>query len=195
MRGLSAAAALLATSALAGETATWPVEVGAMADSAGFVPGIPHPLFSVGTELPLGDEGAARIVQMVQLDYRVQPQFLHGPGVNTRLVARLMSGLGLYGELGLGLGYVMAFLGPQTWVVDPVSGDYTKAGSQPRSLFKLILALGVGLDFSVKWKLPLRVVAAYDEAILFNAAPKGGWPIVPSPAFGVRVAWLLGGAP
>jgi hypothetical protein len=192
-------AALLATSGMAEVVAqvtstgrTWPVEIGTMADSVGFVPGIPHPLVSLGTEIPWDNRGVFRLVQSVQLDYRVH--FLHGPGVNTRLIARWMANVGVFGEVGLGVGYLMGFYAPGTWTLDNTTGEFVAGGNSPRSIFRATLGVGVGLDLSVRWDVPLRVMAAYDETILFNVAPEAGWPIIPAPAYGIRLAWFFGGA-
>lgn len=187
---------LLAHPARAEGTAggSWPIEVGAMADSIGFAPGIPHPLLSVGTEIPWDNEGVFRLVQTLQLDYRLQPQFIHGPGVNTRLIARFMANVGFFGEVGLGVGYFMGFFGPDTLALDAATGAYGPGPNAPRSIFKASLGLGLGMDFSVRWNVPLRVSAGYDETLLFNFAPEAGFPIVPAPAYGLRLAWFFGGA-
>ena len=171
---------------------TWPLELGAMADSFGFVPGLPHPLISLGTEIPWDNRGVFRLAQAFRLDYRVH--FLHGPSVGTKLIARWMANVGVFGEVGLGIGYLMVFYSSGTWVVDSTTGGFVQGGNSPRSIFTTTLSLGVGLDLSVRWNVPLRVTAAYDETILFNVAPRAGWPIIPAPAYGLRLAWFFGGA-
>lgn len=170
----------------------WPVELGAALDSIGFLPGAPHLLFALGTEFPYDDRGRFRLVQAVQLEYRAQPQFLHGPGVSTRLLARFVADNGLFAEVGGGGGLLVGWYGVPTWTFNPQTGSYEEGGNRARFIFKVSLGVAVGMDLSVRWKVPLRLTLGYDEVLLFNVAPEAGFPVVPSAVVGLRVAWFLG---
>lgn len=172
---------------------TWPLELGVVADSIGFMPGTPHPLLSIGTEFPYDNRGLFRMAQAVAIEYRLQPNFLHGPVVSTRFIARWMSSLGVFGEVGLGGGVMVAWLAQRTWRYDPTSRALVEGGNDARVIYRVSLGLGVGLDLSVRLDLPVRVIAGYDEMLLLNVMPEAGVPILPAGVWGIRLAWFLGG--
>lgn len=145
-----------------------------------------HPGFSLGTEYTYKEGRFGKFFQGLSLGYFYHEIIAKGFFLQTTGGYRYTTGFGLFGDLSLGLGYLLYFHPGEVFKLND-QGEYEPAKSPGRSALMISFSLGVGYDFSRKSGLPLSVFIRYQPFGQTPYSNKESWWLHAMLHVGIRV--------
>ena len=145
-----------------------------------------HPGFSLGTEFTYKEGRFSKFYQGLSLGYFYHEIIAKGLFLQTTGGYRYTTGLGFFGDLTVGLGYLLYFHPGQVFKLND-QGEYEPAKSPGKSALMISFSLGVGYDFSRKAKLPLSIFIRYQPFGQTPYSNKESWWLHAMLHVGIRV--------
>jgi hypothetical protein len=145
-----------------------------------------HPGFSLGTEYAYKEGRSGKFYQGMSLGYFYHEVIAKGYFLQTSAGYRHTTRFGLFGDLSLGLGYLLYFHPGEVFKLND-QGEYEPAKSPGRSALMILFSIGAGYDFSRKTSLPLSVFIRYQPFAQTPYSIKESWWLHATLHVGIRV--------
>jgi hypothetical protein len=145
-----------------------------------------HPGFSLGTEYTYKEGRFGKFYQGLNFGYFYHEIIAKGFFIQTTGGYRHTTGFGLFGDLSIGLGYLVYFHPGEVFKLND-QGEYETAKSPGKSALMLSFSIGLGYDFSRKTRLPLSIFIRYQPFAQTPYSVKESWWLYAMLHTGIRV--------